>query len=44
MHTETHIYLTRTRGASLRANKQPDDKQWKDRNTKNYNQGLRMGC
>ena len=36
-----HIYLTCTRGASLHADKQPDDKQWKeDINTKNYKQKL----
>lgn len=36
-----HIYLTCTRGASLHADKQPDDKQRKeDINTKNYQQKL----
>lgn len=29
MHTDTYIYLTHTRGALLRADKQPDDKQKK---------------
>lgn len=37
IYKEMHIYLTCTRGASLHADKQPDDKQWKeDINTKNY--------